>query len=122
MNSLVCIIEIPATDFARAVKFYTTILGTTVEEVDMGEIKMGLFAGSDGPVSLSVIHGAHYKPSSDGVVAYLNGGSNLQPILDKVGKNKGTVIVPKTEIAPDMGFYAMFIDTEGNRVGLFSKG
>jgi predicted enzyme related to lactoylglutathione lyase len=30
--------------------------------------------------------------------------------------------VPKTDIGSGMGFYAMFMDTEGNKVGLHSKG
>jgi predicted enzyme related to lactoylglutathione lyase len=32
----------------------------------------------------------------------------------------GTVEVPKTEIGNDFGFFAHFIDTEGNKVGLHS--
>jgi predicted enzyme related to lactoylglutathione lyase len=120
MKSIISIFEIPAIDFARAVRFYKAILDIAIEEVDMGEVKMGLFAGSDGPVSGSVIQGAPYKPSADGVVVYLNGGRDLQAVLDRVEKSKGKVIVPKTEIAPEMGFYAMFIDTEGNRLGVHS--
>lgn len=39
-------------------------------------------------------------------------------ILNKVENNKGKVIVPKTQISPKMGYFAMFIDTEGNKLAL----
>lgn len=32
----------------------------------------------------------------------------------------GKIVVPKTEISPEYGHMAVFIDTEGNRVALHS--
>jgi hypothetical protein len=32
----------------------------------------------------------------------------------------GKILVPKTEISPDYGFMAVFLDTEGNRIALHS--
>ncbi len=32
----------------------------------------------------------------------------------------GKIMVPRTEISPEYGFMAVFIDTEGNRIGLHS--
>ena len=32
----------------------------------------------------------------------------------------GSIMVPKTEISPEYGFMGVFIDTEGNRIGLHS--
>ena len=32
----------------------------------------------------------------------------------------GKVMVPKTEISPEYGYMAVFVDTEGNRIGLHS--
>jgi len=62
-----------------------------------------------------------YKPSAtDGPLIYLNGNPDLQIILDRVEAAGGKIIVPKTEINPDYGFMGVFIDTEGNRIGLHS--
>ncbi|MFT4146889.1 MAG: hypothetical protein QM644_20805, partial [Mobilitalea sp.] len=61
------------------------------------------------------------KPTTDGAVLYLNAGNDLQPMLDKVAQNGGQVIVPKTEISPEMGYFALFIDPEGNKLGLHSS-
>lgn len=60
------------------------------------------------------------KPSADGTVAYLNTGDDLQVVFDKIVANGGEMVVPKTDISPEMGFFAMFIDTEGNKLGLHS--
>ncbi|NJM26084.1 MAG: VOC family protein [Bacteroidia bacterium] len=120
MNNLVSIVEIPTTDFSRAVSFYQTVLNVRIEEVDMDGIQMGVFPGNKHVVNVALIRGNEYKPSADGPVVYLSTGDDLQITLDKIEPNGGKVIVPKTEISPEMGFFAMFIDTEGNKLGLHS--
>lgn len=120
MNNLISIVEIPTADFPRAVKFYQTILGVTIEEMEMGDVTMGVLPNDEGTVNVVLAKGNDYKPTTDGAVLYLNAGKDLQPTLDKVSQNGGQVIVPKTEISPEMGFFALFIDTEGNKLGLHS--
>jgi predicted enzyme related to lactoylglutathione lyase len=56
----------------------------------------------------------------DGVTIYLNGGDNLQVILDKVEKSGGRILIPKTLHADESGYFATFIDSEGNKIGLHS--
>lgn len=60
------------------------------------------------------------KTSGDGTIVYLDAGDDLQKVADKIEANSGNVIMPKSAIAPEKGFYAMFIDTEGNKLGLHS--
>ena len=121
MNNLISIVEIPTTDFARALKFYQAILGVTIEEVDMDGMLMGVLPSDGETVNVVLVNGNDYKPTTDGAVLYLNAGNDLQPMLDKVEQNGGQVILPKTEISPEMGFFALFIDTEGNKLGLHSS-
>ncbi len=121
MNNLISIVEIPVTDFSRAVKFYQTILGISIEEVDMAGTQMGVLPSNGKTVNVVLAKGNDYKPTTDGAVLYLNAGNDLQPMLDKIEKNGGQVIVPKTEISPEMGSFALFIDTEGNKLGLHSS-
>ena len=120
MRKYLSMFEIPSTDFARAVSFYQAILDVKVEEVDMGGIMMGLFPGDGSDLSGAVVQGEDYQPSSGGVIIYLNGGDDLQGILDKVEANNGTIAVPKTHIGPELGYYGIFIDTEGNKLGVLS--
>lgn len=122
MKNLISIVEIPTADFSRAVKFYQTILDISIEEVDMAGTQMGLLPGDEGTVNVALVKSNDYAPSSDGTVVYLNAGNDLQPTLDKIVLHGGQVIVPKTEISPEMGFFALFFDTEGNKLGLHSVG
>jgi uncharacterized protein len=120
MENLINWFEIPATDFSRAVTFYTTILGLDIKETEMFGTKMGFFPTDGKNVSGAIVQGDDYKPSTNGVVAYLNGGNDLQTILNKVENSSGKIIVPKTQISPEMGYFAMFIDTEGNKMAVHS--
>ena len=120
MENLINWFEIPAEDFNRAVSFYKTILEIEIEETEMYGTKMGFFPSDGKNVSGAIVQGDDYKPSTDGIIAYLNGGNDLQIILDRVEPSSGKVIVPKTEINPEMGFFAMFIDTEGNKMAIHS--
>jgi predicted enzyme related to lactoylglutathione lyase len=115
--------EIPSTDLARAQKFYETIFGVTLIPMDMPAIKMRMFPLEDmmGVGGAIVDSGGFHKPSTtDGPLIYLNGNPDLQNVLDKVENAGGKIMVPKTEISPEYGFMAVFIDTEGNRIGLHS--
>lgn len=120
MRNFISIVEIPTTDFARAVAFYQAILDISIEEFDMDGVQLGLFPNDGEGVFVQLINGGEYKASADGTIVYLNGGDDLQTVADKIEANGGRIIVPKTEIGSEMGFYAMFIDTEGNKLGLHS--
>ena len=122
MENLINWFEIPATNYNRAVSFYKSILALDIKETEMFGTKMGFFSSDGKNVSGAIVQGENYKPSSDGVIAYLNGGNDLQAILDKVANNNGKVIVPKTQISPETGFFGMFIDTEGNKMAVHSIG
>ncbi|MEJ4086848.1 VOC family protein [Galbibacter orientalis] len=121
MRSHISIFEIPATDISRAVNFYQAILNINIEKIEMPGMEMGIFPYEEQMVTGVIIKGDGYKPSADGVTIYLNGGDNFQNILDKVEKNGGKILMPKTAHADENGFFALFLDTEGNRLGLNSS-
>jgi uncharacterized protein len=121
MKNLISIVEIPTIELPRAVTFYQKILNTSIEEVNMDGVLMGLFPNDGETVSVALINSSQYKTSMDGAVVYLSAGDDLQIVLDKIKANGGKIIVPKTEIGSGMGFYGMFMDTEGNKLGLHSK-
>lgn len=120
MKSHISIFEIPATDISRAVNFYQAILGVNIEKMEMPGMEMGIFPYEEQMVTGVIIKGEGYKPSADGVTVYLNGGDNLQTILNKIEKNGGKILMHKTPHADESGFFALFFDTEGNRLGLNS--
>lgn len=120
MKNLINWFEIPATDFKRAVSFYTAILNVEIKETEVFGTKMGFFPTDGTNVSGAIVQGEDYKPSTDGVLAYLNGGADLQTVLNNVETNHGKILVPKTQISPEMGYFGMFSDTEGNKMAVHS--
>lgn len=120
MQNLINWFEIPALDFGRAVTFYSKILNTEITETEMFGSKMG-FLPSDGEnISGAIVQGEGYVPSADGTMVYLNGGEDLQNMLNLVEAQGGQVVASKTQISPKMGYFAIFLDTEGNKVALHS--
>ena len=120
MNSYLSIFEIPATDYPRAVSFYEKLMEFKIETIDMQGTTMGLFPSEGQSVIGVIVKGEGYEPTTSGVVVYLNAGENLQPMLDRAVANGGQVILPKTHIDEESGYFAMFLDSEGNRIGLHS--
>ena len=124
MNTAISWFEIGTTDLARATKFYETIFGVSLIQMDMPNIKMRMFPLDNmmtGVGGALVDSGGFHKPSAtEGPLIYLNGNPDLQNILNKVEASGGKILVPKTEISPEYGYMAVIIDTEGNRIGLHS--
>lgn len=115
--------EIPTSDINRAQTFYEAIFDIKMIPLDFPNISMRMFPISN-PMNIGgalVYNQEFYKPSStDGPMVYLNANPDVQIVLDKVSSAGGTIIVPKTEISPEHGHMAVFIDCEGNRVALHS--
>lgn len=117
--------EIPVLDYDRAKTFYQHIFDFEMPEMDMGPVKMGIlpYDRDNHGVGGAICFGEGYQPAgANGPKAYLNGGNDLNTVLNRVAAAGGSVVLPKTEIAPDMGNFAFFLDTEGNVVGLYSMG
>ena len=113
--------EIPATDFERAKNFYSAIFDCEMTVNEMGHIMMGFFSHEQGVgIGGSICRGEGYEPSKKGSLVYLNGGEDLSVVLNRVEAAGGTIQMPKTQITPDIGYFAILIDTEGNRVALHS--
>ena len=115
--------EIPSTDIDRAAAFYGAIFDATIEVFEMHPgFKMATLRYESGKgVGGAIVTGEFYTPSTDGTLVYLNGGEDLSVVLDRVEDAGGKVLGPKQDIGEN-GFIAIFLDTEGNRVGLHSMG
>ncbi len=123
MKNAISWFELPATDLERAQKFYETILDIHLIPLETPHIRMRLFPIED---PMTGIGGAlaladFYKPSTEvGPLVYLNANPDVQQVLDRIEAAGGKIVVPRTEISPEHGHMAVFIDTEGNRVALHS--
>jgi len=68
----------------------------------------------------AIVQGSGYVPTSLGAKVYLNGGKNLLTVLNRIEQAGGEIITPKTKISDEIGYYAVFEDTEGNHICLHS--
>lgn len=112
--------EIPATDYARAKTFYEAVLGHAIQTMEMGPTTMGFLTADPNAIGGAIVQGEGCVPSREGVVIYLPGGDDLAPTLARAVAAGATVLIPKTDIGNGFGFFAHFMDTEGNRIGLHS--
>jgi predicted enzyme related to lactoylglutathione lyase len=102
----------------RAKAFYQAILKAELQEMDMGPNHYALFPVEDKFNCGALVQGEGYRPSADGVLVFLDGGSDLDAILTRVKKVGGKVLMPKTYLGDQAGYAGMFLDSEGNRIAL----
>lgn len=121
MSNIIHWIEIPTQNIERAATFYNTILDIDMKVMEVMGMKTAFFPHTDPAHSgACLMQGPNYQPSKKGAVVYFNGGKDLQHALDRVEAAGGKIIHPKTSIGQN-GFMAYFLDTEGNRMGFYSK-
>lgn len=125
-NNPVCWFEIYVQEMARACKFYEAVLKLKLEKMPMPDIDdldgMEMYSFPMNQVS----------PGAPGALVKMNGmssgGGGTLVYLScedcaveeaRVTSNGGSVIKPKMSIG-EYGFISLFIDTEGNVVGLHS--
>ena len=116
--------EIPADDLTRAKKFYEKVFDCKLNpQPDMMGMKMASFPSDmkSGKVSGGIVQSNMHKPSKTGPVLYLNAEPSIDTVINRVEKAGGQVVMPKTQITPELGYMAFFIDSEGNKIGLHAQ-
>lgn len=114
--------EIPVLNFERAKQFYSRLYDYEMHETTINSERMG-FLPTDpelNGIGGAIVQGPGYLPTSLGVKVYLNGGTDLQNVLNHVVEAGGNIITPKTIINEKHGYFAVFEDTEGNHISLHS--
>jgi hypothetical protein len=116
MKHLIAWVEIPSDNFERAVNFYSKALNLQLEAMDFGNEKMACFPGDIGAIS----YAKDFKPSKNGVLVHFNCENDLDNTIARINDLGGEIVQPKTKIdAEARGYFAVFIDSEGNKVGLY---
>ena len=113
MKKLVSFFEIPTADFGRAVKFYETVLNLELSVMECESDEDGLAPGA-------ISWAADFLPAKNGVLVHLN-VDDMDATLALIKANGGSIVREKTKIeSEDRGYFAMFSDSEGNTLGLYS--
>lgn len=112
--------EIPAFDINRAAEFYGTVYDVKLEVQDMGGYKMAILPTDKG-IGGAIVVGEGSVPSDKGSLLYLSGGRDLDVYLNRVPEAGGRIVLKKTLISKEHGYFALFIDSEGNKMAFHSK-
>jgi predicted enzyme related to lactoylglutathione lyase len=112
--------EIPVEDMDRASKFYAEVLGGELHKQDIMGTEMSFLPMDGEGVGGALVKMEDRKPSAEGAILYLNGGEDLSNPLSRVESAGGKVSMPKTKISDEIGYFAFFVDTEGNSLAFHS--
>lgn len=121
MTKLFYYVAIPAIDFERAFKFYSVITNGSIHKNPSVSFPMAYFVDKEGHNVGHLFQHSNFKPSIDGPIIYLEPKKDLDETLWKIPSAGGKIIMNKTLIAPGNGYWALFLDSEGNRLALHSE-
>lgn len=112
--------EIAVNDFDRARRFYSEILGVVLTEVNAGGTRMALFPHTpESGVGGTLTQIPETRPGLAGTIIYLNVDGDLDGVLERIPAAGGRILRPRSPIG-EQGAIAVFMDPEGNVVGLHS--
>ena len=124
-NNIVGWFEIPVKDLDRAIQFYQDILDIKLERNTIGTLEMAWFPFVEKGLGASgslIKDDSLATPSDKGILIYFTSPTgDITNELNRVEKAGGKLLTPKTLITPEIGFYGMFLDTEGNKVAIHSR-
>jgi uncharacterized protein len=105
----------------RAKKFYETVFNVALTDLPIEWGKQSLFPFNHESPSISgaLVEKLDFVPSSNNTVIYFETEDCLAE-ESRIEKEGGKVVQPKMNIG-EFGFISIFIDTEGNTVGLHSR-
>lgn len=117
-------VEIYVDDMSRAQKFYETVFETQLTELPMspefGDMQMLSFGWAENEPNISgaLVKMQDMKSGTGGTIVYF-ACDDCSVEESRVESAGGKVIQPKMSIG-EHGFCSLFVDTEGNTVGLHS--
>ncbi len=113
--------EIPADDVDRAQKFYGTVFDWNMQKWSNPENPQKdywIFETKDESGNRSMSGGMMKRQAPEHTITNYVTVPAIDEYISKIEQAGGKIMIKKTEI-PDMGFFAIFIDTENNQFGLF---
>ncbi|MDD1769383.1 MAG: VOC family protein [Methanomassiliicoccales archaeon] len=107
--------EINVDEPERAIEFFKTVFGWKIEKWEGGDPPYWLVSTGDRK-DLGIDGGITKRMSPDAGVVNTIGVASIDETAEKIVKNGGTIVMPKTEV-PKIGLLLYFKDTEGNLHG-----
>jgi uncharacterized protein len=113
--------QIPADDINRAQEFYKKVFGWEMQKwnnPEKPEQEYWMFQTQDEKGNRGLGGGLMKRQSSQHTVTNFITISSIEKYSLKIEQSGGKIIMPKTEI-PNMGFFAIFLDSEDNMLGIY---
>ena len=110
-----CHIEIPTSDPKKSRSFYGEVFGWKFQE--MPGMDYSMYETREGGIGGGVWNPPPGMPRQ--VVNYIL-VNEIEPVLQKIGRNGGKTIKEKTEI-PHAGWFALVTDPDGNLFGIWKS-
>jgi predicted enzyme related to lactoylglutathione lyase len=115
--------ELPAKDMNRAKTFYEKVFGWEVNQwgddyflVTTTPVNEKMMAQKPGEINGAI----QKKTDSIGSPRVVVNVANIDEAINKVKAEGGKIFQPKTEV-PNMMYYAIVYDTEGNELGVIEN-
>lgn len=137
-HSLINWIQIPCENLERAAHFYTKTFEVDFFFETLNDIPHAVFKENvkgHRPVNGALIEVKDKSRLGQGTILFFDATGRFEYILEKIKENGGEVLVQKTLIRKNLGggsssipntyidnkpgYFAHFIDSEGNRMGLY---
>ncbi|WP_298425709.1 VOC family protein [uncultured Kordia sp.] len=105
----------------RAKKFYETVFNLKLSDapIEWGKQSFFPFNHESSNISGALVEKTDFVPSSNNTVVYFETEDNIAE-EQRIEMAGGKMVQPKMSIG-EFGFISIFIDTEGNTVGLHSR-
>ena len=110
-----CHIEIPTADTKKSKSFYGEVFGWKFQE--MPGMDYSMYETREGGIGGGVWNPPPGMPRQ--VVNYIL-VNEIEPVLQKIGRNGGKTVKEKTEV-PQAGWFALVTDPDGNLFGIWKS-
>jgi uncharacterized protein len=113
--------DIHVSNLERAKKFYEAVFNVKLQDLPLEWGKQSLFPfDPERPnISGALVEKADLQPNANNTVVYFETEDCVSE-EQRIEEAGGKVVQPKTHIG-EFGYIAIFIDSEGNTVGLHSR-
>ena len=122
MTNPIVWVDIPVKNLNRAMRFYSAVLELTLKKEEFTTLSIGLVPQGAGEVGVCLFPYSEedHQPSLHGPLIYLNCEGRLAEALEEVDNCGGRVLKGRHSIG-GMGWRAIVVDPEGNRIALHSR-
>jgi len=119
--NLVCWFDIYVSNLDRAKKFYETVFNIQLTDLPLEWGNQALFPfDQESPnISGALVEKKGFKSSENNTVVYFSTEDCIKE-ENRIEKAGGKIVRPKMSIG-EFGFVSIFIDSEGNTIGLHSR-